>query len=92
MVAVPPGHSPAAEVIGAINHVNNADDLGDGRWRIHFQPENSPAAILARQAVENNWGLYELTPEHKSLEQIFVDITTAEQIEPQQTHQEEQVA
>jgi len=84
-------HSPTAEAITTIEHVDAADDLGDDRWRIHFQPESSPAEALAKQAVENNWGLYELTPEHKSLEQIFVDITTAEQIQPEQT-QEEQIA
>jgi hypothetical protein len=29
-------------------------------------------------AVQNHWRLSELTPEKRSLEQIFVDITTSE--------------
>lgn len=85
-------NSPMTDALAAIDQVDAIDDLGDGRWRIHYQPENSPAEILVTQAVEYNWGLYELTPEYKSLEQIFVDITTAEQMHSQQLNQEEQVA
>jgi len=84
--------SPPVDMLTAIEHVTAADDLGDGRWRIHYPPENSPAAILATQAANNNWGLYELSPEHKSLEQIFVDITTAEQPAPENTPSEEHAA
>ncbi|MGD8812645.1 MAG: ATP-binding cassette domain-containing protein [Thioalkalispiraceae bacterium] len=81
-------HSPDVQTIQALTGVERAEDLGNGRWRIHYQPGHSPAQQLAQQAVQNNWGLDELSPEHKTLEQIFVDITTNEQ----QAIQEEHVA
>lgn len=72
-------NSPPATELQQLASVENVDELGDGRWRIHFAVDNNPAETLAQQAVANNWGLFELTPEHKTLEQIFVDITTSEQ-------------
>ena len=71
-------NSPTSQEIATIEKVEDVEELGNGRWRIHFQPEQSPAELLAESAVEKSWGLYELSPEQKSLEQIFVDITTTE--------------
>jgi ABC-2 type transport system ATP-binding protein len=72
-------HSPDSAQLQTIKNVTGIEELSDGRWRIHFEPGNSPAEELAQQAANNNWGLYELRPEYKTLEQIFVDITTTEQ-------------
>ena len=47
-------------------------------FRIMHSSENSPAEKLAELAVQQGWGLFELTPERKTLEQIFVDITSNE--------------
>ena len=80
-------HSPTASQLENIAKVTTVEEIPDGRWRIHFEPDNSPAEELAQQAASKNWGLYELSPEHKTLEQIFVDITTTEQ-----SPAEEQVA
>ncbi|MEJ2142845.1 MAG: ATP-binding cassette domain-containing protein [Gammaproteobacteria bacterium] len=63
----------------SIPGVKSVEDLSAGRWRLHFEPGNSPAEEVAQVAATNNWGLFELSPEHKTLEQIFVDITTTEQ-------------
>ena len=70
---------PAKEVLLAIEGVTSVDALSDGRWRIHHAVTASPATQLAEQAAIEGWGLYELSPEHKSLEQIFVDITSSEE-------------
>ena len=70
---------PAKEVLLAIEGVTSVDALSDGRWRIHHAVTASPATRLAEQAAIEGWGLYELNPEHKSLEQIFVDITSSEE-------------
>ena len=37
------------------------------------------AEALAERAVAEGWGLYELTPERLSLEDVFVNITTTEE-------------
>jgi gliding motility-associated transport system ATP-binding protein len=75
------------QLLLGIDGVMAADAL-DGGWRIQHQLQNNPAAALAQLVVEQQWGLLELTPERRSLEQIFVDITTAEP----QTETEEAVA
>ena len=72
-------NSPDISQLDTITDVGNVEELAAGRWRIHFEPGNSPAEELAKQAANNNWGLYELSPEHKTLEQIFVEITTTDQ-------------
>lgn len=72
-------NAPAVSELENMAHVTAVEDLSAGRWRLHFEPDHSPAEELAQQAVNNNWGLFELSPEHKTLEQIFVDITTTEQ-------------
>lgn len=62
----------------SINGVNAVDELENGCLRIHHNPEASPAAAIAQTAVNQGWELMELTPEKRSLEEIFVDITTSE--------------
>jgi ABC-2 type transport system ATP-binding protein len=70
---------PAKEVLLSIEGVTDAEGLGDGRLRIHHTAAASPASRLAEQAAAEGWGLFELSPEYKTLEQIFVDITSSEE-------------
>lgn len=69
---------PSREVLRAIEGVTEVEDLSDGRLRIHHTAAASPATRLAERATTEGWGLFELSPEHKTLEQIFVDITSSE--------------
>jgi len=70
---------PAPDKLKSVSdEINDIDILGDGHFRIHFQPEKNPAEAVVEQAVAQGWGLYELTPANRSLEDIFVDITTSE--------------
>ncbi len=62
----------------SINGVNAIDKLENGCLRIQHDPETSPAAEIAQTAVAQGWELLELTPVKRSLEEIFVDITTSE--------------
>jgi ABC-2 type transport system ATP-binding protein len=72
-------HRPVDEQrLLAIEGVVAVEPLEEGLWHIQHQPENNPASRVAQTVVEHAWGLLELTPERRSLEQIFVDITTAE--------------
>ncbi|WP_455198018.1 ABC transporter ATP-binding protein [Kaarinaea lacus] len=61
-----------------IESVRSVEQLGDHYCRVHHEPETSPASAIAEVAVSQGWGLQELTPERRSLEEIFVDITTTE--------------
>jgi ABC-2 type transport system ATP-binding protein len=67
----------AADVakLQGIAGVHSIDDLGDNHYRVFHEPDASPACAIAETAVFAGWGLLELTPERRSLEQIFIDIT-----------------
>ena len=62
-----------------IEGVVAVDEADEGCVHIKHKPEINPAAAVAKMTVEQGWELLELTPERRSLEEIFVDITTAEQ-------------
>ena len=53
--------------------------LGEGRFCVSSSEPDEVAEKLVALSVAHDWGLYELTPDRMSLEQIFVDITTTEQ-------------
>jgi ABC-2 type transport system ATP-binding protein len=55
--------------------VQSIDELGDNRYRVFHDKEANPAESVAETAVTQGWGLLELVPERRSMEQIFIDIT-----------------
>jgi ABC-2 type transport system ATP-binding protein len=59
----------------ALDGVQKIDDLGERRYRIFHDKDKSPAERIAETAVSLGWGLLELTPERRSMEEIFIDIT-----------------
>ena len=72
-------HPPEEKVLLDIDGVTGIEVLSTGRLRIQHRASASPAMQLAQRAAQEGWGLYELSPEHKTLEQIFVDITSSEE-------------
>jgi len=66
-------------ILLAIDGVVAVDESDEGCVQIKHKPEINPAAAVAKITVGQGWELLELTPEKRSLEEIFVDITTAEQ-------------
>jgi ABC-2 type transport system ATP-binding protein len=69
---------PAVDELTTIEGITAVESLEDGRLRISHTPECHPAEAIVEKAVASDWGLYELTPERLSLEDVFVDITTYE--------------
>ena len=69
---------PTQAVLAAAGGIEAVEPLGEGRFRLHHRPDADPAEGLAHQAVEADWGLFELTPERRTLEAVFVDITRTE--------------
>ncbi len=67
----------------SIEGVETVEALENSRWRIQHTEDQSPASRIAEKAVQNNWGLTELSPETRSLEQIFLDITSSDQALPE---------
>ena len=60
--------------------IMRVEQLAPQRWRLHYESGMQPSAQIAQAVHDKGWGLNELTPETKTLEQIFVEITTAEDI------------
>lgn len=48
------------------------------RYQVFFAKGANPAEHIAAMVVEKGWGLLELSPVRRSIEQIFVDITRQE--------------
>lgn len=69
---------PSINKLQSIAGVETAEQLENGQIRIQHSPNENPAEQLATQAVNEGWGLYALMPEHRSLEDVFVDITCTE--------------
>ncbi|MDE2090371.1 MAG: ATP-binding cassette domain-containing protein [Gammaproteobacteria bacterium] len=70
---------PEQAVIRALPGVISVELLGNQQLRVHFNAGNNPAEIIAAEVIKRGWGLLELIPEHKSLEQIFVELTTTDE-------------
>ena len=60
-----------------VSGVDHAEQLADGRIRIHYS-DTDPAEALAEQSVNHHWRLRELAPERRTLEQIFIELTCSE--------------
>jgi ABC-2 type transport system ATP-binding protein len=79
--------APDQERLSAIPGVRAVEALAHHRWRILYNKQANPAEQVAALAVSSGWGLLELTPEKRSIEQIFLEIT--QQPEPQTAGTEE---
>ncbi len=66
--------APASDVLQRIAGVSAVERFDDGHLRLRYDGA-SPAAAIAEAAVTQGWGLLELTPERRTLEQIFVELT-----------------
>jgi ABC-2 type transport system ATP-binding protein len=70
---VPPDTVDLQQIPG----VSQVEALDGGRLHIHFTGSN-PSAALVEKSVAAGWGLEELTPQRSTLEQIFIELTTAD--------------
>lgn len=71
-------HPPSTATLQALPGVHSIETLDDGRLRLGYTDGQNPAEALAVRATLGGWGLYELSPERMSLEQIFVELTCKE--------------
>ena len=69
---------PLLEELEKTNGVTRIDALDQYRFRITYRHNENTPAQLAEKAAASGWGLFELVPEHDSLEQTFVRLTRGE--------------
>ncbi len=69
----------AAELplLQALDAIENVEALQPNRLRLTYSG-NNPAPAVAKLVCEHGWGLRELTPDRRNLEQVFVELTTQE--------------
>jgi gliding motility-associated transport system ATP-binding protein len=73
-------HPPKVSSLEKISGVESVQGIDTGRLRIMFAPENNPAEAISVEATKQGWGLQELVQERKTLEQIFVALTTGDEM------------
>jgi ABC-2 type transport system ATP-binding protein len=73
--------APPKHALAALPGIEWVEALAEQRWRLHHEPQADIAERVAALCIENGWGLRELTPERRTLEEIFVDITTSENLD-----------
>jgi ABC-2 type transport system ATP-binding protein len=69
--------TPAMEELQRLPGVASAQSV-DGFVRLLPQEGQDPSETIVRASVERDWGLHYLAPEAASLEDVFVQLTTAE--------------
>ena len=60
----------------ALKSITGVEALGEGRFRLRVAADSDPREAIAESAVRNGWGLTELRAELKTLEEIFVELTS----------------
>lgn len=68
-------HGPDPAALASITGVGSAEFIGNGQWRITTTAGTDPAEALASAAIHNDWGLFELSREQHTLEELFVQLT-----------------
>ncbi|MDZ7735067.1 MAG: hypothetical protein U5P41_02165 [Gammaproteobacteria bacterium] len=73
---------PDIGVLQQLNQIKSITPLADNRFRIeHDGTSDQFAEEFAQFAVDRRWGLFELLPEHDSLEAIFIRLTGSDAAE-----------
>jgi ABC-2 type transport system ATP-binding protein len=68
-----PDHDTLARLPGVVR----VEPLAGDAMRLHHAGADPSEALIA-QAVANGWRLYEIRPERRTLEQIFIELTCSE--------------
>ena len=84
--------APDETALRKINGVQQLEQLDTQHWRISHEVDHSPARAVAQLAADKQWDLFELSPEVKTLEQIFVDITSADRVSHEETETVQEVS
>lgn len=69
---------PAADALARIPGIAKVQPLSGGLMRFVVDGNADPREAIAKAAVDGGWGLYELRAEGKTLEEIFVELTSGD--------------
>ena len=64
------------EKFSDINSINHIENQANTSYLIHHNSNNNPIEQIAEIIVNSGWGLLEISPIKKSMEDIFISLTT----------------
>jgi len=70
---------PGADALAAVTGVHTVEQVDEQTWLIGTEAGVDVTDALVEQSVAGGWGLYELTPEGRSLEEVFMRLTAGEE-------------
>ncbi len=70
---------PQPAALAAVNGIKHVAVLGNGLFRLDTDGSTDPREALAEAAARGDWGLYELSAQTHTLEEIFVELTSGEE-------------
>ena len=68
---------PAIDQLKQIEHITHVEAVDNHHFKLFFDA-TSPAQNIVQQSVQQQWGLYELVPDQRSLEDLFIELTQQE--------------
>jgi ABC-2 type transport system ATP-binding protein len=68
---------PTMDNLTSLDSIRHAEQLDEHRFLI--TTAGSSIEYLVKVAVKNDWGLFKLLPHERSLEQIFIELTTGDE-------------
>ncbi len=71
---------PDVAQLQAIAGVEQVERLDSNRFVLRHPPDRNPTDGVVDLAVQRRWGLFELVPETRSLEETFVHLTAGEKL------------
>ncbi len=69
---------PALEALKGLAGVTRAEAIDGGLFRLAVSEGADPREALAEAAAKNGWGLFELRSQAKTLEEVFVELTSGD--------------
>jgi len=70
--------APAMDDLLKIDGIIGVEPATNGLMRLRFAEGAAPAETIVQTAVANNWGLYQISPDQTSLEEVFMQLTYQE--------------
>ena len=67
--------APTVEVLSKIEGVQKAEDLGQGKFRVHFTDAQETTDAIVKASTAGEWRLSEIRVEKSSLDNIFAELT-----------------
>ena len=68
-------NAPAADELLKVAGVTGVEPAGESLLRVSFAEGAAPAEAIVQAAVGNSWGLYQISPDQTSLEDVFMQLT-----------------